>query len=410
MSMLASIVIPTHNRCASLKKMLQSLEQQSFPQTNFEVIVVADGCKDDTVQTVTNYRASFRLSLCELPGSGAATARNTGALNANGEYLIFVDDDMELSIDFIKEHIASHKNENDVIIGYSPVKLESKASLQRMSLREWWEEKFQAMRDRRYRFKYDDLTSGNFSISTSLFKKINGFDTTLLCREDYELGFRLIEAGARFCFAYKAKAFHTDEVTNLKRSLQRKKSEGIADLQIKTKHPGFISKEALYYLNQRSFSKWMLLKVIQTIPSAADLIANFAVTLMSYLERLKMFSSWRKLNYRLHQYWYLRGLMMSAGTTKTLYQTIQTKKIVAGENQTLKIDLKDGLEKAEEQINQHQPLVITIFYRTKFIGSLNHDAGIEPIKGVHLRKILKENFSKELAPTLSDEIFPVSTP
>jgi glycosyltransferase involved in cell wall biosynthesis len=408
MNIIASIIIPSHNRCVSLKRMLQSLEQQSYPQQNFEVIVVADGCTDNTVDMVRHYTAPFHLLLCELQGIGAASARNKGATVAKGSYLVFVDDDMELSTGFINEHIAIHKSDNKVVIGYSPLKLESKASLQRMTLHEWWEEKFQAMRDQRYRFRYDDLTSGNFSISNTLFNKANGFDTTLLCREDYELGFRLIKAGAEFSFAYEAKAIHRDEVTNLKRSLQRKKSEGIADIQIKTKHPDFLNKDALSYLNYGAFSKVMLLRTIQFTPSLCDMLANFGATLMNYFEKAGLRSSWLKMNYRLHEYWYLRGLLIRTGSAKKVCQLTALEKFIPLKNQMLKIDLKNGLINAEAQLDQFRPLALEIFYGRKLIGFLNYEAGMEPIKGVHLRKILKDKFSEELASVLLPEMFPAN--
>lgn len=405
MSIIASIVIPTHNRRASLKRMLLNLEKQSFSQQSFEVIVVADGCKDDTVNTVKNHPATFHLLLSELPGMGAASARNQGAAMANGRYLIFVDDDMELSGNFIEEHVAAHKTENDVVIGYSPLQPESKAGIQRMMLREWWEEKFQAMRDQHYRFRYDDLTSGNFSISNMLFKRVNGFDAGLACREDYELGYRLIKAEANFCFAYKAKAVHRDEVTNLKRSLQRKKSEGIADMQIKMKHPDFINRDALHYLNYGSFSKAILLRVIEFVPSLPDLFADFGVILLNYFERLGMKSSWLKINYRLHEYWYLRGLMTSAGSTKRVYRMTAIEQLTPSEDQILKIDLKNGLRTVEAQLDVAKPLAIEIFYETKLIGIVNYEAGAERIKGKHLRKILKDKFSEELASALMPNYF-----
>src|SRR5215213_6569919 len=142
MSIDISFIIPTHNRSASLKKMLEGLEQQSYPLQNFEVIVVADGCKDDTAEMVRNLTTGFQLQLCELPGVGPGGARNSGASIARGKLLIFVDDDMEVCNDFIDQHFSKHTGENYVVIGYCPLNLESKASLYRKSVREWWEIKF----------------------------------------------------------------------------------------------------------------------------------------------------------------------------------------------------------------------------------------------------------------------------
>jgi len=56
-----------------------------------------------------------------------------------------------------------------------------------------------------------------------------------------------------------------------------------------------------------------------------DSIANFSLTLMNYFERMRLLSYWQKLNYRLHQYWYLRGLMIKAGSAKKLYQIMEVK-------------------------------------------------------------------------------------
>jgi len=400
MTITASLIIPTHNRSALLKKMLDTLELQAFPLQNFQVIVVADGCNDNTVEMASNYKANFNLIVCELPGRGAASARNKGASMANGQYLIFADDDMELSTDFIKEHVASHTNENTVVIGYSPFKLESKASIQRLTLREWWEEKFQEMRRKDHRFKYDNLTSGNFSISAALFKKLNGFTTSLLCREDYELGYRLIKAAANFQFAYVAKAFHCDEVTNLHRSLQRKKSEGMADIQIKKLHPDFINNEAIYYLSQRSISKSVLTRAIQYFPSFTDTIANFGEKMMALFEKLQLLNSWSTTNYRLHQYWYLRGLMQGAGSYKVLYELIMKPNFFMNEGEKVTIDLDMGLKNAEEKIDRLQPQAIEFYYGKKLIGIVTHEPGTEALKGYHLRKMLKDKFSQELSAVL----------
>ena len=400
MNVTASLIIPTHNRSASLKKMLNTLELQSYPLEKFEVIVVADGCKDNTVEMVNNYQPGFHLTVCELPGLGAASARNKGASVAQGQTLIFADDDMELSKDFIKEHIALHTNERMVVIGYSPFKLETNASIQRMGVREWWEEKFHEMRKKDHWFRYDNLTSGNFSVSSALFNQLNGFNTSLLCREDYEFGYRLIKSGAQFHFAYTAKAFHCDEVTNLHRSLQRKKSEGIADIQIKKLHPDFINKEAIYYLSQRSISKSVLVKGIQYFPSLMDRTASFGEMMMNVFEKLRLLSSWSTMNYRLHQYWYLRGLMLGAGSYKQLYEFVMKPNRLMNEEQRLTIDLEKGIKSAEDEIDRLKPLAIDIYYGKKFIGVVDYEPGSEMIKGYHLRKILKDKFSRELSVVL----------
>jgi glycosyltransferase involved in cell wall biosynthesis len=395
MSIEVSFIIPTHNRSASLKKMLEGLERQSYPVQNFEVIAVADGCKDDTADMVRNLKTGFHLQLSELPGLGPGGARNTGASVARGTLLIFVDDDMEVCNDFIEQHISKHTNENRVVIGYCPLNLESGASLYRKSVREWWEIKFNELRRKGHRFNYEDLTSGNFSISSQLFKKLNGFNTIFPCRDDYELGFRLIEAGAEFCFAQEAKSLHNDKVTDLRRSLMRKRVEAKADLEFQKLHPELRNYQAHIFI-YGSILKSVFLRIIQFVPALTDRMANFGFVVMNYSEKFMLSQYWQRMNYLLHQYWYLRGLIETAGSVKQARQLILTKKVQLRNDQKLTIDLQQGLKQIEADLDRLRPLELNVYYGKNFIGTIDHEPGYEPIKGIHLRELLKEKFSDEI--------------
>jgi glycosyltransferase involved in cell wall biosynthesis len=403
MSIDVSLIIPTHNRSASLKKMLEGLEHQLYPLQNFEVIVAADGCKDDTAEMVRNLKTGFQLQLCELPGLGPGGARNTGASVALGRLLIFVDDDMEVCDDFIKQHLLKHKNENCVVIGYCPLNLESKATLYRKAMREWWEVKFNNLRRKGHRFSYEDLTSGNFSISSNLFKKLEGFNTIFPCRDDYELGYRLIEAGAEFHFAPKAKSLHNDKVTDLRRSLSRKKAEAWADLQFQKLHPEVRNYNAHVFI-YGSFLKSAFLRFIQFAPSFTDRLANLGFTVMNYYERLTLYNRWSRLSYLLHQYWYLRGLIETAGSVKKAREIISSKKIQLKEEQKLTINLQQDLKEIEKELDNLKPLELNIYYGKKLIGTVECQPGYEPLRGIHLRQLLKEKFSDEIFSVLNSAI------
>ncbi|KPJ61941.1 MAG: glycosyl transferase, partial [Deltaproteobacteria bacterium DG_8] len=43
-----SVIIPTYNRKDELEKLLYSLNNQTLPQSQFEIIVVDDGSSDGT--------------------------------------------------------------------------------------------------------------------------------------------------------------------------------------------------------------------------------------------------------------------------------------------------------------------------------------------------------------------------
>ncbi|MCK4589819.1 MAG: glycosyltransferase [Nanoarchaeota archaeon] len=92
-----SIIIPARNEAGYLARTLKSIENQDYP--DYETIVVANGCEDNTVEIASKY-ADKVFSLKE---AGVSKARNYGARKAKGEVLVFLDADTELSIDTLKE-------------------------------------------------------------------------------------------------------------------------------------------------------------------------------------------------------------------------------------------------------------------------------------------------------------------
>lgn len=116
-----SIVIPARNEEGYLAKTLQSIENQDYD--DYEIIVVANGCTDNTAQIAEKY-ADKVISIKE---SGVSKARNLGAEEAQGEILIFLDADTRLGPGVLK----NIKNKFDYQFGVGTVKVKPhKASLQ----------------------------------------------------------------------------------------------------------------------------------------------------------------------------------------------------------------------------------------------------------------------------------------
>jgi GT2 family glycosyltransferase len=97
--MLLSVVIPTRNRPADLRDLLDSLQASSLP---LDEIVVADDYQEADV--LGEVRVEFPNVVVErLPKRGYITAaRNAGARRARGEFIFFVDDDNTVAPDCIQ--------------------------------------------------------------------------------------------------------------------------------------------------------------------------------------------------------------------------------------------------------------------------------------------------------------------
>ncbi len=88
-----TVVIPTRDRAEILPDTLEALGGQSFE--DLEIIVVDDGSTDETPAAIEAAAANdprVRGLRHDSP-QGAASARNTGAAQARGRYLLFEDDD-----------------------------------------------------------------------------------------------------------------------------------------------------------------------------------------------------------------------------------------------------------------------------------------------------------------------------
>lgn len=88
---LVSVIIPTFNRAARAVSAIQSVLNQTHQ--NCEILVVDDASTDDTVsrlQTIHDPRLNI---LSNTRKKGPSGARNTGMLQARGEYIAFLDSD-----------------------------------------------------------------------------------------------------------------------------------------------------------------------------------------------------------------------------------------------------------------------------------------------------------------------------
>src|SRR5579862_7347171 len=106
----STVVIPTWRRSEYLPRTLDSLSLQV--SADFEVVVVCDGQDPQTQALSESYSANFRLKWIFLAANqGLTSARNRGAQAAEGEMVLFLDDDMTVPSDWILLHEKHHGGE-----------------------------------------------------------------------------------------------------------------------------------------------------------------------------------------------------------------------------------------------------------------------------------------------------------
>lgn len=91
---LVSIVVPCYNEASYIGRLLSALVEQTYP--NLEVIISDAESNDETSDVVEHYIKKLNLHVVHSPPGGPGRQRNIGANKARGEWLLFLDADVDI--------------------------------------------------------------------------------------------------------------------------------------------------------------------------------------------------------------------------------------------------------------------------------------------------------------------------
>jgi glycosyltransferase involved in cell wall biosynthesis len=207
-----SIVIPTYNRPERLQTCLKSLTGLNYPRDRFEVVVIDDGSAEPLDAVVAPFKEVLNLQFLRQTNAGPASARNLGAANAKGEFLVFTDDDCQPAPNWLQA-MESHFNQHpDSLLGGHTVN-ELSGNI--------YSEASQLLVDYLYEYYNRDpdkaafFTSNNFALSRKRFCEIGYFDTTfpLAAGEDRELCDRWLQYNYPMLYVPDALVYHAHKLS-----------------------------------------------------------------------------------------------------------------------------------------------------------------------------------------------------
>lgn len=115
-----SVIIAAYNSEQFIEETLQSVFMQDYD--NFELIMVDDGSKDDTLKVATEAVEKYNkkdvcIKIIHTENHGVAAARNLGLENATGEWVIFFDSDDVMTTDFLSKLVSRTYDNVDMVAG-----------------------------------------------------------------------------------------------------------------------------------------------------------------------------------------------------------------------------------------------------------------------------------------------------
>jgi GT2 family glycosyltransferase len=228
-----SVIVCTRNGRQRIGACLRAIEQMS--QRELETIVVDDGSDDGTAAWVS--RAFPWVRLLRLEPCGLSAARNAGAALANGEILVFTDDDCAPDPEWLARfHPLFLKAEYAAACGPNlPPPPQT-----------WEGAIVNSARGAPSHVMLDDeeaehLPGCNLAVRKSAFVAIGGFDEQFqTAGDDVDFCWRLRDAGFRLGFVPGAFVWHWRRPSILK-FFQQQRGYGRAERLLLAKHPARFS-------------------------------------------------------------------------------------------------------------------------------------------------------------------------
>lgn len=187
-----SVVVPVYGVEKYIKKCMLSLIEQTLKNDLYEILVINDGTKDNSINIIKeNFLDIKNIKVINQLNKGLSAARNTGIKAAKGKYIVFIDSDDYIEKKMLKKMLENIKTGSDLVVtGFNWVY--EKKNIE--------DERFlsdQKIKSKNKIFKKLFLNEINTSIWNKMFKieilkKQNIYFDDLKGAEDYDFIFRYL--------------------------------------------------------------------------------------------------------------------------------------------------------------------------------------------------------------------------
>lgn len=233
-----SFIIPVYNRPDEVRELLESLTQQGI--FDYEVIIVEDGSQISSEPVVEAFRSQLpALRYIAVPNGGPSKARNRGAREASGEYLLILDSDVVLPPGYltaVDEYLERYPVDafggpdaasDDFTPVQKAINYAMTSPLTTGGIRGGSADGMEKFKPRSF----------NLGCRRSVYLQLGGFDEGMRFGEDIDFSLRLLERGYSTALISEAFVYHKRRV-DFKKFFKQVHNSGIARIHLETRHPG----------------------------------------------------------------------------------------------------------------------------------------------------------------------------
>ena len=119
-----SVIICTYNRDKYIYNVLQSVAENDFPQSEYEVVLVNNNSTDNTESECNRFQKDYpnvQFHYFVETNQGLSYARNCGIQNSNGDILVYVDDDAKVNKDYLRTYAQFFATHSDIVAAGGPI-------------------------------------------------------------------------------------------------------------------------------------------------------------------------------------------------------------------------------------------------------------------------------------------------
>ncbi|MBD8897658.1 glycosyltransferase [Rhodanobacter sp. DHG33] len=214
-----SIVIPIHGKLAYTLACLRSLARHGA-QAPFEVIVMDDASPDESAETLAQI-GGLRL-LRNTENLGFVGSCNAGAAAAHGEFLVFLNNDTQVTPDWLDALLACFAERTDCGIAgsrlvYPDGRLQEAGALVFSDGSGWNTGRFESRNAAafRYRRETDYVSGAALMIRREVFQRVGGFDMRYAPAyyEDTDLAFAVRQLSLRVYYEPASTVIHCEGIS-----------------------------------------------------------------------------------------------------------------------------------------------------------------------------------------------------